>query len=285
MEILVVDGMSEDKTRQIVKDYSLKHPFIKLLENLKKITPVGLNIGIKNSRGDIIVRMDAHARYREDYISKCVNYLKKEDADNVGGITRTVSAFEGLVSKAVAICLNSVFGSGSSYFRIGTDKPMYVDTVFGGCYKREVFDKVGLFNENMARSQDIEFNLRLKKRGGKILLVPEIVSYYYPKSSIKDFFRHNVEDGIWAILPLKFSKIALQSRHYIPLIFLLTLPLSIWLYIPVSLYYSFVIAVKEKNIKLFFLMPVVFAARHLGYGIGSLIGIFKILWNRENKKK
>ncbi|KPJ55305.1 hypothetical protein AMJ47_00290 [Parcubacteria bacterium DG_72] len=302
IEVLVIDGMSEDKTREVVKEYSLKHPFIKLLENPKKITSSGLNIGIKASSGDIIVRMDAHARYREDYLSKCVEYIKKGEADNVGGITRTVPVFEDLVSKAVALCLNSVFGSGNSYFRTGTDKPMYVDTVFGGCYKKEVFKKIGLFNENMARSQDIELNLRLKKAGGKILLVPEIISYYYPKSSIKDFFWHNVGDGAWAILPLKFTKAPLRIRHYIPLLFVLSL-LSIFilslfipffwivffsllvLYFLISVYFSLKISIRERNILLLFVMPMVFSARHLGYGTGSLIGISKILWKKESKKK
>jgi glycosyltransferase involved in cell wall biosynthesis len=285
MEILVVDGMSEDKTRETVREYAGKYPFVRLLENQKRITPSGLNVGIKESKGDIIIRMDAHARYKENYISKCVEYLQKGDADNVGGVTKTISADNGLVPKAVALCLNSVFGSGNSRFRTGADKPMYVDTVFGGCYKKEVFEKVGLFNENMARSQDIEFNLRLRKFGGKILLVPEIISYYYPKSSIREFFSHNFEDGIWAILPLKFIRIPFYFRHYIPLIFLLTLPLSVWPYIVLSLYFSFKVAAQYRDMRLFFLMPLVFGARHIGYGLGSLAGVFKLFLPYETEKK
>ena len=276
MEILVIDGMSEDKTREIVKEYSKKYSFIKLLENPQKFTPFALNIGIKEARGDYIVRMDAHAGYEIDYISKCVKYLQEYDADNVGGAMKTLAREKTLAAKAIALCLSHPFGVGGSQFRQGIAKPKWVDTVFGGCYKKEVFDKVGLFNEDLIRSQDIEFNLRLKKAGGKILLHPEIISYYYPKSNLNDFFMHNIKDGIWTTLPLKFVKIPLKLRHYIPLIFILTLPLSIWPYIFLSLFFSAQIAFREKDFRLFFVTPLVFGVRHIGYGLGSVIGLIKI---------
>ena len=294
LEILVIDGMSEDRTKEIIKEYCQRYPFIKALDNPQKITPIGLNLGIKKSSGDIIIRMDAHTRYNKDYISKCVEYLDKSLADNVGGVTKTVSSSKGLVSQAVALCLNSFFGSGNSRFRTGVKKPMFVDTVFGGCYKREVFDKVGFFNEKLVRSQDIEFNLRLRKAGGKILLVPEIISYYYPKSNLKDFFWHNLEDGIWAVLPLKLSKAPLRLRHYIPLFFILGLFGSllfslffkdfIWLFLLIiiayfllSFFFSLRISLKENNLLLLFLLPAVFFVRHLAYGLGSIIGLFKLM--------
>jgi len=278
LEVLVVDGMSTDGTRSKIQEIKNKYREvdIKLLDDPKKFTPFGLNIGIKNSRGEAIIRMDAHAKYKNNYISKCVEYLKKYDADNVGGIIKTLPSKNTVVAKAIAICLSSSFGAGGAKFREGTKEPAWVDTVFGGCYKREVFDRIGLYNENLIRSQDMEFNIRLKKAGGKILLHPEIISYYYPKSNLKDFFFHNIEDGIWAILPLRFVKVSLRMRHYIPLIFFLTLPLSIWPYILFSLYFSIKIAVEEKDVKLFFVMPLAFGARHIGYGLGSFIGLIKL---------
>ena len=277
LEVLVIDGMSEDRTREIIKEYSEKYPFIKLLENPNKFTPFALNIGIKNAQGEVILRMDAHAGYEKDYVSKCVKYLKEYNADNVGGVMKTLPRKNNLAARAIALCLSHPFGVGGSQFRKGTDKPKWVDTVFNGCYKKEIFDKIGLFNENLIRSQDMEFNLRLKKAGGKILLHPEIVSYYYPKSNLKDFFLHNINDGIWAIYPLKFVKIPLRLRHYIPLIFILTLPLSIWPYILLSLFFSAKIAFREKDIRLFFIMPLAFGARHIGYGLGSVWGLVKLL--------
>ena len=278
LEVLVIDGMSEDKTEEIVAKYASKYSFIKLLDNSKKFTPFGLNIGVKEAKGEIIIRMDAHANYEKDYISKCLKYLKEYNVDNVGGVIKTLPAGDTILAKAIAICLSHPFGAGTSYFRIGSKEPREVDTVFGGCYKREVFEKIGLFNENLKRSQDIEFNLRLKRTGGKILLVPDIISYYYPKSNLEDFFLHNFEDGTWAVLPLKFVKTPLKLRHYIPLIFVLTLPLSIWPYIPISLFFSAQIAFCEKDPRLFFVMPLIFATRHFGYGLGSIWGLVKIIF-------
>jgi len=278
MEVLVVDGMSEDRTREIIKNFQFSNPNfqLRLLDNPKKFTPFGLNIGIKNAQGKVIIRMDAHATYEKDYVSKCVKYLKEYKADNVGGIVKTLASANTLIAQAIAICLSHPFGV-ASLFRLGSVKMKEVDTVFGGCYKKEVFDKIGLFNENLIRSQDMEFNLRLKRAGGKILLFPDIVAYYYPQSNLKDFFHHNFQDGIWAIYPLNFVKIPFKLRHYIPLIFVLTLPLSIWLYILVSLFFSAQIAFREKDIRYFFVMPAVFATRHIGYGLGSVWGLIKLL--------
>jgi len=294
LEVLVIDGMSEDGTRAILKKYQKEYSFIKILDNPKKITPSALNIGIKSSKGEIIIRMDSHAVYEKDYISKCVRYLKKYNADNIGGIIRTLPAKDNITAKAIAISLSHFFGAGGSYFRIGAEKPKWVDTVFGGCYKKEVFKRVGFFNENLIRSQDMEFNLRLKKAGGKILLAPDIISYYYPKSNIKDFFIHNIKDGIWAVYPLKFVKMPLRLRHYIPLIFVLGLlgtgllaiffSVFFWLFISIicfyflaAVYFSVKIAIKEKRVRFFVILPIIFATRHIGYGLGSIWGLVKIV--------
>jgi glycosyltransferase involved in cell wall biosynthesis len=293
-EVLVVDGMSEDGTREVVRNYIKKYPSIKILDNPQKFTNFAFNIGIKNAKGEIIIFGGAHAVYEKDYISKCVKYLKEYDADNVGGVLKTVPLETTITAKAIAISLSHPFGAGTSYFRTGVKKPKSVDTVFGGCYKKEVFNKIGLFNENLTRSQDMEFNLRLKKAGGKILLAPEIVAYYYPNSNLKDFFFHNFKDGIWAIYPLKFIKTPLSLRHYIPFIFVLSLLITALLgiffpffikfflaisgfYLLIALCFSIEITVKEKNIVFLFLMPVVFITRHIGYGLGSILGALKLI--------
>lgn len=280
MEVLVIDGMSEDRTREIISNLKsqISNPPIRLIDNLKKFTNFALNLGIKEAKGEILMLIGAHAGYEKDYVSKCVRCLKEYDADNVGGVMKTLPSENTLFAKAIAFSLSCPFGAGNAYYKSGySGQPKWVDTVFGGCYKREVFEKIGLFNENLVRSQDMEFNLRLKKAGGKILLVPNIVSYYYPKSNLKDFFLHNFEDGVWAIYPLKFVKAPLRLRHYIPLFFVLTLPLSIWPYILVSLFFSFKITLIKKDVRLFFVMPLVFSVRHFGYGLGSVWGLIKLI--------
>ena len=294
MEILVVDGMSEDRTREIVKSYSQKHPFVKLLENPKKITSPALNIGLKSMKGDVMMHMGAHSTYETNYIAKCVKYLMEYKADNVGGVLLTEPSVNTLTAKAITLSLSNRFGTGNSYFRTGSEKPRFVDTVFGGCYRKEVFRKIGFYNENLVRSQDMEFNLRLKKAGGKILLAPDIVAYYHPKSTLAEFFKHNIADGIWAIYPLKFGASLFKLRHLIPLLFVAGLLISavistffkpfifvfsgiLALYFIASLFFSFLIATKEKNLALMPFLVLAFAARHFGYGIGSFTGLIKLL--------
>lgn len=284
-EILVIDGSSTDRTKEIVEKYKIPASptgrqntkyNIRILDNPQKFTPFGLNIGIKNASGEIIIRMDAHAVYSRDYVAKCVKHLEESGADNVGGTVKTLPAKNTLIAKAIAFSLSNCFGAASD-FRIGSKEVKEVDTVFGGCFKREIFNKVGFFNENLKRSQDLEFNLRIKKAGGKIFLFPEIIVEYYPQADLFKFFRHNIEDGIWSIYPLKFIKMKFKLRHYIPLVFILTLPLSIWPYVFGSLFFSAKIAAEEKDSRLFFVMPLAFAARHFGYGFGSLWGIVKLI--------
>ena len=296
MEVLVVDGMSEDKTRDIVEKFKIQNSKFKIqiLDNPRKIKSCALNIGIKQAKGDVVVIMDAHSGYAKNYISKCIEYLEKYRVDNVGGVIKTMPTEDSLVARAIAICLSHFFGAGGSVFRTGSKKPRPVDTVFGGCYRKEVFKKIGLFNENLVRSQDMEFNLRLKKAGGKILLAPDIVCYYYPKSNFWDFFLHNIQDGIWAVYPLKFVKMPFKFRHYIPFVFVFSLLatallglfsqiffclflLILGLYFLANMYFSIKICLEQKNLRYLLVMPVAFAVRHFGYGLGSLWGIARIL--------
>ena len=242
-----------------------------------------MNIGIKNSKGEIIIKMDAHTYYEKEYISKCVKYLKESGADNVGGVLKTLPAKDTLFAKAIAISLSHPFGAGSSYFRIGSKKPREVDTVAFGCYWKKIFDKIGFYNEKMAKIEDFELNYRLRKAGGKIMLFPDIKAIYYPSSdNLKDFFKHNFIDGIWSTYHLKFSKRLLVSwRHLIPMIFvlflLLRLSIIFTLYLLISFYFSSEVALKEKDFRYLFIMPIFFASRHIGYGLGSVWGLVKIL--------
>jgi cellulose synthase/poly-beta-1,6-N-acetylglucosamine synthase-like glycosyltransferase len=262
-----------------------------------------MNIGIKESKGDFVLKLDAHADYDKNYISECVKNLKKySDADCVGGITQTVPKYNRLIPKAIVTCLTHFFGAGSSAFRTIKKKdikePLEVDAIFGACYRKEVFEKIGLFNENLIRSQDMELSMRIKDNGGKILLLPETVVYYYPKDNLLDFWKHNLIDGVWAIYPLKFMKRPLKLRHLIPFFFttflastlilsflnpfFLYLFLSVFLaYLIVSLYFSFKIALKEKKLIYFFVLPLIFFVRHFGYGLGSLWGMFKLMTNNK----
>ncbi len=301
LEVLIVDGRSEDGTRNTVDRYVRQYPFIRLLDNPKKITPCALNIGIKNAMGEVIMRMDAHAIYQKDYISKCLKYLKKHNVDNVGGIVATLYGNDTVTARAIALAISHPFGVGNSHFRIGSKKPKYVDTVPFGCYKKEIFEKIGLFDEDLVRNQDDEFNLRLIKNGGKILLVPEIVSSYYARESLSKIWNMYFQYGYFKPLVAKKLGSVLTLRQIIPSFFICSViisalisfiikpflwfvPLFLSLYLIVNLFFSFSISLKN-NLRVLPYLPVTFAVLHFSYGIGYLKGIFDFLILKKYKKR
>ena len=302
LELLVVDGMSEDGTRETVEKYVKEYSFVRLLDNIKKIVPNAMNIGIKNAKGDIIVRMDAHAEYPKDYISKTLYWLEKSGADNVGGIWITKPGANTLIAEAIALSLSSSFGVGNAMFRIGLKKPKYVDTVPFGCYKRDVFDKVGFFDEDLVRNQDDEFNLRLIKNGGKILLCPDIVSHYYARDSLKKLWKMYFQYGYFK--PLVAIKVGavLTWRQLIPPLFvgfLVTTGLLsflnksfLWfflfvisLYTVTNFFFSLSISTNKKEFRLLPFLIVSFATLHFSYGLGYLKGIWNFLICKKHLKK
>ena len=174
LEVIFADGMSSDRTREIVADYAARYPWIRLIDNPERIVPTALNRAIEASHGDIIMRLDAHATYPANYFSRLTEALRELKADNVGGVCVTLPAAETDRARAIADVLSSRFGMGNSQFRVGADRVMVVDTVPFGCWPREVFDRIGMFDPDLVRNQDDEFNGRLTKSGGLIYLVPDV---------------------------------------------------------------------------------------------------------------
>ncbi len=290
LEILVIDGMSQDETRTIVSRYAMRHSLIRLVNNTKLITPCGFNVGITESHGDIIVVIGAHATYSSTYISKLVDWLQKSGADNVGGVCITLPADDSPLAHAIARGLSHPFGVGSSYFRIGTSKPRWVDTVFGGCYRKEVFDRIGVFDEQLVRNQDDEFNHRLIARGGRILLVPDVVSYYYPRRSLVQLWRMYYQYGYFKpLVAWKVGRIG-TGRQLVPMLCLAMLVgltiasvssqtsrfvLLILLggYLLADFTVSFTVGL-SGGLRCAGWMLVVFPALHVSYGVGYLVGMF-----------
>jgi glycosyltransferase involved in cell wall biosynthesis len=304
LECLVVDGGSTDGTPGLIEGLARLHPWIRLLRNPDRITPVSLNIGIRRAVGEVILRIDAHATYPADYISRCVRGLDEHRADNVGGIIRTVPGGGTPMARAIARALSHPFGIGNSWFRIGVEEPREADTVPFGCFRRSVFERVGLFDERLSRSQDMEFNLRLRRASGRIVLVPHIVSNYISRPTLAAFFRHNFQNGIWAIYPLKFVRAPFSPRHYAPLaaaLLLIAAALALPVqpaagalalaalavpYATLSLFFALRTARGERETHYLFTLPVAFAALHLGYGLGSVAGLFKLAMPaRERPRK
>jgi GT2 family glycosyltransferase len=252
---------------------------IRLLSNPGKVAVSGWNRGIRSASGDLIIIAGAHSVYPKDYVRQCVEWSDR--AENVGGgILSVVSQDVSALSHSINTARDDAFGCGGSVFRSNQDTPVYVDTVFGGCYRKEVFDKIGLFNEKLKRSGDLEFNLRLKEAGMKTLYVPTIKSTYFARTGWWDFVKHNFKDGKWSLLMMKYSRVRFGYRRLVPALLLATLPISILPYSVACLFRSLQIAMREKDWKLILTMPIAFFSLHVSYGLGSLSALPEYLFKK-----
>ncbi len=293
LEIILVDGISSDKTVEIIKNYTDKYKFIKLITNEKKTVQYALNLGIQHSSGEYIVRMDAHAWYAKDYISKCIEYLKKTDADNVGG--PTVVKGYGETQKVIAAAYSSPFalGGGKHYRK---DFEGYSDTVSWGCFKREYIISLGMYDERLPRSEDDDLNFRIIKNGGKVYITSKIKSEYYPKETFSKLFKQYFNYGLWKIAVIKKHHKPLRITQLVPMAFtgfliffgILSPFFNIFLYLFLSgiivyLLMDFFFSFKNSSVKSFkerILLMWAHIVIHLSYGFGFWAGIFKF-WNSK----
>lgn len=297
LEVFFVDGMSTDKTRDIIASYTKKYPYIKVLDNPHKIVPSAMNIGIRKSKGDIIIRLDGHCDYPDNYFTVLVDNLSKLDADNVGGMVITLPCNEKNVSYAIAEVLKNPFGMGNSFFRIGATETIKVDTVPFGCFKRSIFDKVGLYDEDLIRNQDDELNARIIKNGGSIYLIPTLGVKYYARDKVSKVRKMFYQYGLFKPLVNKKLGQAATIRQFVPPLFVAALfcgsilsfvsNVFLWLFVGfVALYFAIglYMGVKSAIVTLrplmVLLMPWTFLNVHLSYGIGYWVGMFKVLFNR-----
>lgn len=291
VEILVVDGMSDDGTRRILRAYRRRVPRLRLLDNPARSTAAGLNIGVRRARGSVIVRMDAHNVYDRHYISRSVRYLDEYGVDNVGGLWVTRPGADTRAARAIALASSHRFGVGNARYRTGARGPMLVDTVPFGCYRREVFDRIGLFDPGAPRTEDDEFNLRLVRSGGRILLAPDIVSYYYARPDYPRIWRMFYQYGLYKPLVFRKTGTLATLRQTVPPLFLLSLaasgvfaclaPAALVLfslvagaYLVASAAVSLTLAARHGPL-LFPYLVAAFAAGHAGYGLGYLEGMFR----------
>ncbi len=223
IEVLVADGQSDDGTRAILAEYLTRYRCIALIENLRRTTPAALNAAIRAATGSVIIRMDAHVVYPPEYISRLVDALEETGADNVGAVLETVPADLTPTGKAIAIGLSHPFGVGNSYFRTGSRERREVDTVPFGCYRRDVFDRIGLFDEELIRNQDDELNFRLIRHGGRVLLVPEVTCRYYARRTFRQVSRMYYQYGYFKPLVARKVGRVMTARQLVPSLLLAAL--------------------------------------------------------------
>jgi glycosyltransferase involved in cell wall biosynthesis len=214
LEILVVDGMSTDGTREYVRSRQANDPRLRLIDNERRIVAPGLNLGVRQARGDIVVRVDGHCEIAPDYVRRCVAHLLADGIEAVGGPIETVGETE--EARAIALAMSSWFGVGGSAFRTVKDRPLLVETVAFPAYTRDTLARLGPFDEELVRNQDDEYNYRLLKSGGRILLSPDIRSRYYSRGGLRSLWRQYYQYGFWKVRVMRKHPRQMRPRQFVP---------------------------------------------------------------------
>ncbi|MBQ8093739.1 MAG: glycosyltransferase family 2 protein [Clostridia bacterium] len=291
MEVIFVDGCSEDRTVELLENMRQRFPQIRILNNPNKTVPYAMNIGIRNSTTEIIVRLDVHAEYMPDYVRLSVETLLTRECENVGGVVDTRG--RGFMGEAIAAMLATPLGVGNSQFRT-TDEDAYVDTLPFGCFHRALFDRIGYYDERMTRNQDNELNYRIRKSGGKVFLNHKVKSIYYCRDTLKGIMRMGFMNGKWNVITMALVPGSMSVRHFVPMAFVLSTVLLVLLtlvtrsmffggllalewgaYLLLDLFYSYDIA-RVKGIRFFPVELILYPLFHFAYGTGSMTGIFAL---------
>jgi GT2 family glycosyltransferase len=290
-EILVADGMSTDGTREYLQQMAKQHPKIHILDNPGRIVSTGLNTAIRGTRGDIIVRMDAHTVYAPDYVRQCLVVMSETGADNVGGPMQTIA--ETFMERGIRAVFHSALAvGGARSHQIGYEG--FVETVIYGCWKKSVFERIGYFDEELVRNQDDEHNLRLTRAGGKIYQSTRIRSWYHVRGSLKALFRQYMQYGYWRALVIRKHHTPASFRHVVPGTLVACLCLlaacglfwspALWgaiglavLYAAAALAVSLVTAACTQW-ALLPILPIIVWCFHFGYGYGFLRGILDLVF-------
>ncbi|NOY52494.1 MAG: glycosyltransferase family 2 protein [Deltaproteobacteria bacterium] len=291
--IYVLDGGSLDHTRSVVKDYSQRFSKIVLLDNPGRIQSCALNIVIRQGKGDYILRLDAHSFYPRDYLRLCLETAKRTGGDNVGGVVITKPGNFGYAARVVQALTTHSFGVGNSGFRLDSSEKA-VDTVPFGFFKREIFDRIGLYDERLVRAQDYEINRRIIAAGGKVWLNPNIRVYYHNQPGLYSFYKKQITKEapynayLWWVAPYAFA-----PRHAITGLFsagilsgLVLWSLIPWVQLPflavMMLYGILAISSAFQQAKRYreplhlLSLPVCFFMYHFLHGFGVLWGLIRI---------
>jgi succinoglycan biosynthesis protein ExoA len=287
LELIVIDGMSTDGTREILERASRDEPFIRVLDNPRKIAPAALNIGLRNSRGALIVRVDAHSEVAPDYIPRCLALLKTTRAGNAGGRVVNVPNGDGPWARPVAFVTAHRFGVGNSAWRT-SEQPGFVDTVPGGAFPRDVLDRVGWFDERLTRAQDHELNARIRKSGYRIAFDPRIRIRYYNQGTLYGLLRQGFYAGMWNVYTLVLHPYTWRWRRFIPglfvsyLILIATTRPHAAAVLPALLYAGLVGAFAWAGRRRggAHRVAATFASYHVCYGVGTLLGIANMMTGR-----
>jgi succinoglycan biosynthesis protein ExoA len=302
-EVLVVDGMSDDGTLATISSFAGRIGELRVLANPARGVAAGRNTGIRAARGGVLVMMDAHASYAPDYVKRCLEVMERTGAANVGGPAVALAGGGGPMAWAIALAHHSPFGLGGGQFR-DPKAEGFVETVWPGCFRKEVFAKAGYIDQRRSRTEDLEFNTRLRRAGFTIYLSPLIGAWYYCRTTLGETWRQRWADGYEIARFLPDNPAAPRPRHFAPLAFVSGLLLSgslalaapglrspalglliseVAAYLAASFFFTISAArpgtgrttkaEQPVTARSYMMLPVVFATLHFSYGLGSLWGL------------
>jgi len=299
-ELLLINSMSTDSTKDIFikfkEENESAYKSIKIIDNKGKIQASGWNEAIRNFSGEALIRLDAHARIEKDFIRKNAETLESGELV-CGGRRPNLPLGSSAQNLLVHIADTSMFGGSFAKYHSSKEKT-YVDTVFHGCYRREVLEKVGFFNEDLGRTEDNDFHQRIREEGYKICYNPEILSYQFSRGRIVDSVRQKYGNGYWIGRTTAINPRCIYLFHYVPFLFLvglilaslfsiispILLILTVGAYSLVNLLLSVMaIITAEKKHIIYIMLPLMFWALHLSYGFGTFMGLLSIITKRVKK--
>ncbi|CUQ42809.1 glycosyl transferase family protein [Clostridium paraputrificum] len=308
IEVLLIDGMSTDKTREYMEAFSMNRSFNRVVvkENFGKTLPCGWNVALNEAKGDVILRVDAHASIPKDFISNNIKCI--ESGEKIcGGYRPNIIDDETPWKKTLLLAETSMFGSSIAPYRRNSEK-RYVNSVFHGAYSREVFEKVGGYNELLARTEDNEMHYRMRQAGYNICFDPNIISYQHTRNSLGKMLKQKYLNGYWIGITMGVSPKCFFLYHFVPLLFVIAIVVTtilalsgstflfntMWALYGVLCVIMTVVSIDYKSLDISnFLLPILFFLLHVSYGVGTVVGLvkmpFKFKWNREvdyeNEKK
>jgi len=292
-EVVIVDGMSTDRTRELIKEFALKHQdlSLRLVDNPDRTIPRALNLGIEAARGDLIIRMDSHAAPSAGYVRRCVELLLKDDASVVGMYCRVQPSKAGLMAKAIASVVSHPFGIGDASYRLDQAAPQQlVDTVAFGSFRKSVWQQLGGFNEKLHTNEDYDFNYRVRAAGGTVLLDRAEHTSYFARGTLRGLITQYARYGKWKARMIRLHPSSIKSRHLVAPLFvisLLALPiLGLWFwpawvlfaieliaYFALAIYFATKISLRQGDLRLMFVLPIVFFTLHITWGVSFLLSI------------